>query len=406
MSSATVAETRSPHHQAHCPPHPAGLATWGDAEDESLLVCQAVLDVTHDVKTFTFASPDAHLFHFEPGQFITLRLDIDGTEVLRSYTVSSPPTRPHTLSITVKRKPGGVVSPWLHDTVRPGTALRVQPPLGVFSTSRHPADKYLFLSAGSGITPLMSMTRTLADLGRDADVVFVHSARTPADIIFRKELEALEALHPWLRVQHVVASAGDEPSWSGLTGQLDGPMLTAAVPDYAEREVFVCGPPPYMEAVRAALLAAGLPEAKYHQETFSFERLDLADAPSSSSEGANGELSLDATEVERVADASADSAGAADGASADTETGFAVAFTRSGCTIRCGRDETILEAAFRAGLTPPSSCSEGVCGTCKTTLVDGEVDMQHQGGIRPREIKMGKVLLCCSKPLSDVSVEA
>jgi glycine betaine catabolism B len=382
---------------AHCPPHPAGLRTWGDDEDESTLVCQAVLDVTHDVKTFTFASPDAHLFHFEPGQFVTLRLDVDGTEVLRSYTVSSPPTRPHALSITVKRKPGGVVSPWLHDHVRPGTPLRVQPPLGVFSTSRHPAQKYLFLSAGSGITPLMSMTRTLADLGRDADVVFVHSARTPADIIFRKELEALEALHPWLRVEHVVAATGDEPGWAGLVGQLDGPVLTAAVPDHADREVFVCGPPPYMDAVRAALLAAGLPAEQYHQETFSFERLDLGDAPA--------DASLDAEDVERVADAAADS-GDGVAAAASTEEGFAVQFTRSGCQIRCGRDETILQAAFRAGLTPPSSCSEGVCGTCKTTLLDGEVDMQHQGGIRPREVKMGKVLLCCSKPLTDVSVEA
>lgn len=395
MTSAATAPTTGTAPAPQAPPHPGGLTTWGDEEDESLLVCQAVLDVTHDVKTFTFASPQPHLFHFEPGQFITLRLEVDGTEVLRSYTVSSPPTRPHALSITVKRKPGGVVSPWLHDTVRPGTALRVQPPLGVFSHSRHPSGRYLFLSAGSGITPLMSMTRTLADLGRDADVVFVHSARTPADIIFRRELEALEALHPWLRVEHVVAETGDEPGWSGLVGQLDGPMLTAAVPDFADREVFVCGPPPYMDAVRAALLAAGLPAEQYHQETFSFERLDLGDA--------SAEPSLDAPDVERVADASA---GDSAGAPAEAEEGFAVQFTRSGRSIRCGRDETILQAAFRAGLTPPSSCSEGVCGTCKTTLVDGEVDMQHQGGIRPREVTMGKVLLCCSKPLTDVSVEA
>lgn len=392
--SAAADPALRPHH----PPHPVGLACWGDAEDESVLVVQDVVDVTHDVKTFTFASAGQHLFHFEPGQFITLRLDVNGTEVLRSYTVSSPPTRPHALSITVKRKPGGVVSPWLHDTVRPGTELRVQPPLGVFSTSRHPAAKYLFLSAGSGITPLMSMTRTLVDLGRTADVVFVHSARTPADIIFRRELEALEALHPWLRVVPVVADAGGEPGWGQggdrLTGQLDGAALTAAVPDVAEREVFVCGPAPYMDAMRTGLLAAGLPEARYHQETFSFESLGLP----------VGEQ-LDAGEVELVADAEAGSSGGA-GADEAVAEGFAVQFTRSGCTIRCGRDETILQAAFRAGITPPSSCSEGVCGTCKTVLVDGEVDMQHQGGIRPREIAMGKVLICCSRPLTDVTVEA
>lgn len=405
MSSTTAGAATDPALRPHHPPHPSGLACWGDAEDESTLVVQDVVDVTHDVKTFTFASAGQHLFHFEPGQFITLRLDVDGTEVLRSYTVSSPPTRPHALSITVKRKPGGVVSPWLHDTVRPGTELRVQPPLGVFSTSRHPARRYLFLSAGSGITPLMSMTRTLADLGRSADVVFVHSARTPADIIFRKELETLESLHPWFRVVHVVAGTGDEAGWGALPGQLtgllDGPALTGAVPDLAEREVFVCGPPPYMDAVRTSLLAAGLPEASYHQETFSFERLDLGEG-----------TQLDAVDVELLADAAADgpAAGADDDGVATsggaTDLGFEVTFTRSGCAVRCGRDETILQAAFRAGLTPPSSCSEGVCGTCKTVLVDGEVDMQHQGGIRPREIAMGKVLICCSRPLTDVTVEA
>jgi len=236
------------------------------------------------------------------------------------------------------------------------------------------------------------MTRTLADLGRTADVVFVHSARTPADIIFRRELEALEAVHPWLRVVPVVASAGDEPGWSGTTGRLDGAALATAVPDLADREVFVCGPAPYMEAMRTALLAAGLPEARYHQETFSFESLGLP----------AGEQ-LDGGEAELVADADADAGAGEDAALVE---GFAVQLTRSGCTIRCGRDETILQAAFRAGITPPSSCSEGVCGTCKTVLVDGEVDMQHQGGIRPREIAMGKVLICCSRPLTDVVVEA
>ena len=175
-------------------PGPFAPAVWG-ADDRVTLRCAAVLDVTHDVKSFVLepvTAPGAQgaVFDFEPGQFITLLLEIDGMPVSRCYTISSPPTRPHRISITVKRVSNGPVSNWLHDTVVPGTELTVAAPGGAFTLTAPAAGSYLFLSAGSGITPLMSMTRTLVDLGADADIAFVHSARTPADIVFRRELDA------------------------------------------------------------------------------------------------------------------------------------------------------------------------------------------------------------------------
>ena len=85
---------------------------------------------------------------------------------------------------------------------------------------------------------------------------------------------------------------------------------------------------------------------------------------------------------------------------------FSVEFVRSGRTFRCGADQNVLDAAYEAGLTPPSSCGQGMCGTCKTTVLSGTVDMQHQGGIRPREIAQDKLLICCSKPLSDLRIDA
>ncbi len=358
---------------------PSTLAVWGDGI-ESTLVCRQVQDVTHDVKTFLFESADPALFRFEPGQFVTLALQIGGRPVSRCYTISTPPTRPHLLGITVKRQPGGLVSNWLHDTMAPGQHIAAEGPFGVFTPVRHPAEKYLFLSGGSGITPLMSMTRTLYDLGSDAEVVFVHSARTPSDIIFRRELEAMASVLPSLRVVPVCERDAPREPWGGLRGLLRVEMLQLLAPDLAERTVFCCGPAPYMNAVRRMLGEVGFDMRNYHEESFSFE--DLAPA----------EVTPPAT-----------TDGPAPGPTG-TRT-YSVEFARSGHTFTCAEGENVLDAAFAAGLTPPSSCGQGLCGTCKTTLLSGTVDMRHQGGIRPREIARNRVLICCSTPTSDLSID-
>jgi ferredoxin-NADP reductase len=359
----------------------AGLGAW-DATGDPTLVCRQVQRITHDVCTFLFAPARPALFQHEPGQFVTLQLQVDGRPVSRCYTISSPPTRPHLLGITVKRQPGGLVSNWLHDTMVPGRRIAAEGPFGVFTIARRPAPKYLFLSGGSGITPVMSMTRTLYDLGSDADVVFVHSARTPADIVFRRELETIASTAPTVRVVHVCEQDGPREPWSGLRGLLSAAMLRLLVPDLAERVVFCCGPAPYMAAVRRAVQEIGLDMQDYHEESFSFA--DLA-----------AQRSAGPAPVRDVAD----------GAGAPATT-FTVEFARSGRTFPCGADEYVLDAAFAAGLDPASSCGQGMCGTCMSTVLSGRVDMQHNGGIRPRDIAQNKVLICCSKPLSDLTIDA
>ncbi|GAB2450508.1 hybrid-cluster NAD(P)-dependent oxidoreductase [Nocardioides hungaricus] len=358
--------------------------------DQTVLVCAAVSDVTHDVKNFVFEPQDDRVFQFEPGQFLTLMLDVDGYRVNRCYTISSPPTRPHRIAITVKRVVGGPVSNWLHDNVIPGSKVTAVAPLGTFTLARQPADKHLFLSAGSGITPLMSMTRTLYDLGSDVDVVFVHSARTPADIVFRSELAAIEAVMPNLRVAHVCENDYPSERWGGLRGRLTPDMLRTLVPDLHERVTFNCGPVPYMESVRRILGGLGYDMARYHEESFSFDdpaRPGGAPPP----EG----VAYDAIAV----------APPPSGTDDDSVTTYAVEFVKSGRTISCRADENVLDAALAAGLRLASSCSQGLCGTCKLVKLSGEVDMDHNGGIRPREIAANKILVCCSKPLSDLSID-
>lgn len=347
------------------------LAALAAPDIDGPLICHAVLPVTHDVRTFVLGAPSPRLFRFDPGQYLTITVPAGS----RCYTISSPPSRPFMLSITVKRSPGGAVSNWMHDNLRPGGRVPVTGPFGRFSCAHHPARSYLFLSAGSGITPLMSMTRTLCDLASGADVVFVHSARTPADLIFRSELAALAEGSPMLRLAFVCEDAPGD--WVGYRGRLSAGLLEAIAPDLLSREVFACGPDGYMASVRAMLRQAGFDFGHYHEESFAFEKPTAAQSVS---------------DVRATAPAG--------------PVGFTVEFSRSGRTVRCEPGTFILDAAMRAGITLPSSCGEGMCGTCKSTLVSGSVDMTHNGGIRPREIAARKILLCCSTPLEDLVIDA
>ncbi len=347
-----------------------------DADTDEALICRAVRQETHDVRSFLFTARAPRLFRYLPGQFLTLDLEIDGVAVNRCYTIASAPTRPHAIAITVKRQPGGVVSPWLHAMLRPGVAIRALGPAGEFSCARHGAAKYLFLSGGSGITPLMSMARSHDDLLSEADIVFVHSARSPADIIFRAELDQMARNRAGFRVATICEQDSPDDPWPGLRGRLGLPMLRLIAPDFTERAVFTCGPAPYMAAVRAMLAEAGFDMARYHEESFDFAKLA----------GPNPAPALAL-------------------ATPASTTGFRVEFAKSGQVVACGPGTFVLDAAEAAGLRLPSSCTQGLCGTCKSRLVSGTVDMQHAGGIRKREIEQGMILICCSKPTSDLVID-
>ena len=342
------------------------MKAWDPERDEEL-VCVAVRPETHDVRSFVFAAPEPRSFVFAAGQFLTFSFAIEGREVARCYTVSSPPTRPERVAITVKRVPGGEVSPWLHDTLRPGARVRVAGPMGAFCPPS--GARLLLLSGGSGITPLMSAARAAYDRADGSDIVFVHAARSPADIIFRHELAAMP-----MRSAVVCEADGAHETWPGYRGRLSLPMLRLMAPDLLERDVFCCGPAPFMAAVRAMLDEAGYDRARYHEESFDFATLA----------GPEPEVAADIMAAEAPA--------------------FSVRFERAGRTVSCPATMTVLEAARLAGLRLPSSCTRGMCGTCKSRVA-GRVDMTHAGGIRQREIDSGLALLCCSRPLSDLVID-
>ncbi|WP_236637956.1 flavin reductase family protein [Mangrovicoccus ximenensis] len=248
--------------------------------------------------------------------------------------------------------------------------------MGEFTTDATAGQKLLFLSAGSGITPMMSMTRTACDLGAPFDLAFLHAARSPADMIYRQELSLLAQRNHGLKLALISGTAPAAEAWAGFTGRLSLPMLQLIAPDFTERRIFCCGPAPFMEGVRAMLGEAGYDMAEYYEESFDF--------------GAETAGNFEG-EPEAAPEVSGQT--------------FRVSFAKSGKVVECSPGMTVLSAAREAGLRPLSSCQRGICGTCKTRLVSGEVEMNHGGGIRKREIDQGKILACCSHPLSDIELE-
>lgn len=347
------------------------LRFWTDDEP---LECVNYLPETAHTATFTFRPPSGALFRYNAGQFLTLALPVGNEPLFRTYTISSSPSRPTSLTVTVKAQPESLGSRWMLDNLRPGMRVKAIGPAGNFSNAVHPASKYLFISAGSGITPMMSMTTQMYDAGGDPDIVFINCARRPSEIIFRQRLEHMASRMAGLELAWVVDQSDPFQPWTGYRGPFNQLLLGLTAPDYMEREVFCCGPEPFMTAVREALAGLGYDMDHYHQESFT--------APV----GATDAVPEDVTPDEDVA--------------------ARVEFALSGRTVECAQTDTLLAVARSAGLVIPSGCTFGVCGTCKVRKTEGQVHMVHNGGITDDDIADGYILACCSNPIGKVSIDA
>ncbi|MDF3854426.1 2Fe-2S iron-sulfur cluster-binding protein [Paracoccus sp. P2] len=353
------------------------VKAFGDKpwKDDEPLECVMVVPETSDTATFTFRAPSGAWFDYQPGQFVTLDLPVPGGNVQRTYTISSSPSRPLSISVTVKAQPGSVGGRWMIDHLRPGMRLKAFGPAGIFSFVRHEAPKYLFISAGSGITPVMSMTTWAWDSGEMPDIVFVHAARSPSEIIFRQRLEGMADRVPGLQLRFTVEDSDPFRTWHGYRGRLNQIMLGLMAPDYLEREVFCCGPEPFMQAVRDMLIALGFDMDHYHQESFGAPIRTEAEAP------------------------------VLDDVVPDEDSAAQITFESSGVVAKCNETDTVLAVAKANGLNIPSGCTFGLCGTCKIRKTAGEVHMVHNGGITDEDIEEGYILACCSHPIGAVSVE-
>lgn len=356
----------SPREPAPLSPLPSPGAAW--VRGPLRLVCTKIRDEARDVRTYSFMSADGRWFHYRPGQFVTIEPVIGGKRVPRPYTISSAPTRPALLEITVKRILGGVVSNWLHDHMSIGQELDARGPFGKFSCLEVPSEKYLLLGAGSGVTPLMSMLRYLHDVAASVDLVFFQSAKTELDLVFREELGLVAESDPRFRIVLTLTDPPAESAWDGLRGRLDNAMLHEIAPDLPDRMVLACGPAGFLEKVKSLLAGNGFPlDTQFDEESF-VPRLPAGP----------------------VVSADARSAG----------TSRTVRFVRSGRTAEILAGETILDAAERCGLSIPSACRQGRCGTCRVVRISGDVTMPEQEALSLDAVGEGEILACIGQPAS------
>lgn len=311
---------------------------------------------TADTKTFELRPNRAWRGH-RAGQYTSIAIEIDGVRTHRCYSISSAPgTVP--LAITVKRVPGGRVSSWLHERVRPGDVLGLGPATGDFTLPDDSPPRLLLLSGGSGITPVMSILRDLAAREALDDVVFVHHARTAADVIFGDELAALAAAHAGLQL--VVCLDDDRDAPRGF----DEARLAALVPDFAARSTYLCGPPPLMD--RAARLWADVGAS--HR----LVREHFAPAPSMTRQ-----------------------------AGADEPVSVYLALSERQITV--GGPGALLDRLERVGERPAHGCRIGICRTCTCRKQSGTVQNLVTGEVSDRPDE--DIQLCISVPRSDLQLD-
>lgn len=375
-----------------------GSTVW--SKGEMTLRVADIIEETWDTKTFRLVGHSATLFSYKPGQFVTLTVNVDGQPVQRSYSISSSPSRPHTLELTIKRVPGGLVSNWMNDRVALGDELKVRGPAGKFSCFDYPSRKMLCIAGGSGITPIMSMLRWIVDTAADVDVVLLYSGRSPADFIFRKELETISARHNGLRVVFTVTSSwtGTE-SWTGLTGRCNQRMIELVAPEVHDRHVFLCGPKPFSDAVKVELDRLDYPMANLHTESFGQGRVatprsqaepaPVAAAPASAPPASPAASTPKPEPVQAPAPA------------AKKGSGYHVTFEGSGVEAEADPEGTLLELAEANGVEIDYACRQGSCGSCRTKCLSGKVRMD-EADLTDEEREQGWILACVAVAESDV----
>ena len=412
------------------------LETWTQGTKQ--VRCVQIIDETVDVKTFTFTAEPPVKFDYQPGQFITLNLDINGKSVKRSYSISSTPSRPHTIEITVKRvptpadeptAPPGLVSNWLHDNLKVGSQIEINAPMGKFTNFANPSAKLFLISAGSGITPMMSMSRWICDTVSNVDIVFLHSARSPEDIIFRQELEMMTARYPNFKLAITTTRPVPGQPWYGYTGRINETILPAIASDYKERTVYVCGPNPFMEATKELLKNIGFPMENYYEESFGGakkkkkatptvpvgDRTSIVQpAPIPTPPPAPAPAPASTPPV--VAPTSIVGAGIPAPTPAPTPTPVPapapapsgggssrpmVVLAQSGQEIACDGEEPILDIAEAEGADLPFGCRMGACGACKVKKLEGDVIYDDDVNCED-----GFIYTCVARPAGRVVIEA
>lgn len=318
---------------------------------------------------------DGSPLEFQPGQFLSVDVTIDGERFRRAYSLANPCLPDAPRHITVKRIEGGRVSNHLNDTVAEGAELQVLGPSGSFTVEPRSVNQrhLVMIAGGSGITPIMSILETVLRVENGSRVTLIYGNRGWEDVIFRDRLQSLcDEVGDRLTVDHVLQ---DPPRWwtgeRGLLSRdiLESRMKALGLEDDGMQRYFICGPTPMMEAAHDALAAVGVDPTRIAEERFT------------SPEARSDAQGSDKTELVVIARAGHD----------------------HGIQVEPG--QTILEAALAAGIDMPFSCAMGGCGACRVHLAEGSVQMEEPNCLSRGERERGYVLTCIGRPLGATKLE-
>ncbi len=353
---------------------------------------------TPDVKTFRLiACHGGPLpFNYLPGQFLTLTLPVGEKSIKRSYTISSSPTQGYYCEVTIKGEEKGAGSRYMHDKIKEGDALEVHAPSGKFIFTGKEADDIVLIAGGVGITPMMSITRALTDMGWKGDIYFIVACRDPEHFIFESELKILQKRHSNLHL-HVAMSRIEKDINSYHRGRLSKKSLAEWVPDIASRRIHICGAPAMMDSTKQMLAELGVPKDQIHSENFG--SLHKPRVKATEREKAKNTATTAPVPDEGFTESTATEA-------ADNKTTATVNFATSGKTTVLEPDETILDASDRIEVEIDNSCRVGMCGMCTVKLLSGQVTMEIEDGLELDDKEAGMILACQAKSSNDVTVEA
>lgn len=316
-------------------------------------------------------------FDFTQGQYLTFRQDFDGTELRRSYSICAGKDD-GVLQVGIKRVEGGAFSTWANDTLSPGMVLDAMEPMGSFHTPITPerGKTYLGFAGGSGITPVLSILRTVLAREPQSSFTLVYANRGVNTIMFREELEDLKNQYMGrLTVVHILES--DAQDIDLFTGRVDAAKCEALFAHWIDVDTvdtaFICGPEPMMLGIAAALRDHDLSDAQIKFELFASAQPGRLHRKAESGDAASAAKSTEAT----------------------------VTMDGSSRSFTMDKHQTVLDAALENALDAPFACKAGVCSTCKCRLLEGEVEMVANHALEDYEVEQGYILSCQSFPVTD-----
>lgn len=349
---------------------------------------------TSDAVSLVFSIPKEREkeFRFGPGQFLTLFLNVNGETLPRSYSICSSPAVDRELKITIKRVSGGKGSNYIMDQVRVGDVIRVSPPAGHFF--RPPASAgphhWLLAAAGSGITPIFSILKTVLLTEPKAKVTLLFANRSPELVIYAKEIELWQSRHSErLKVVHVMSKP--PLSWAGVKGRCEGDLLERLLSENLngpeQVEAYLCGPDQFMNNVRQSLVTRGFKPEQIHMESFTIAHPGqghVEPPPATAGDGPATRVYIGSAGERKV------------GGEARLE----VLLGGENLMLTLKPNQTVLEALMESGSSPPYSCLEGNCMACMAKVREGTVYQDDPGILVEDNMKAGETLTCQARSAS------